>query len=395
MQSEFYNVALDRIRYSLVWEDSRTLFTGLQIASTDQVLVITSAGCNVLNALLQRPAQVTAIDLNPVQNKLLAFKKYLIQHFTYPVFRALLGLDGPEKVAAIWQEISPKLPASLQAFWIPFFESHPAGLLLSGKLESYLTDFYHTLPPDQQGQLQQLLAFETVAAQISFFRKTLHVSSFRQRFTTYFDEANLSRGRDPKLFRYALESGGEAFYNRLVHQLSETLVQDNFFFRFFFFGPENLPERILPPCYQRQHYPALQEQLPNLSIQTGEAIDYLLSPAGKDITKASLSNIFEYTSEAEFRKVCGQLHTCGRPLQFIFWNLLQDQGQPAATDSWQTHEIFPGMPQEACFYFRNVRRLSFQPACVVAAVSAAVSAYDPAAGPASHPADASASCISR
>ena len=31
MNSEFYNVALDRIRYSLVWEDSRTLYGALAI----------------------------------------------------------------------------------------------------------------------------------------------------------------------------------------------------------------------------------------------------------------------------------------------------------------------------------------------------------------------------
>jgi hypothetical protein len=138
-------------------------------------------------------------------------------------------------------------------------------------------------------------------------------------------------------------------------------VRENFFFRFFFFGPENLPDRILPPCYQQQHYRTLQQQLHKLTIHTGEAVDYLLSPAGKEITKASLSNIFEYTSEAEFRKVCRQLHADGdRSLQFIFWNLLQDQGIPVEQDNWETTQIFACVPQaEACFYFRNVRVLSF------------------------------------
>ena len=55
MHSEFYNVALDRIRYSLVWEDSTTLYAGLNIRPGDTVLVITSAGCNALNALLLGP----------------------------------------------------------------------------------------------------------------------------------------------------------------------------------------------------------------------------------------------------------------------------------------------------------------------------------------------------
>jgi S-adenosylmethionine-diacylglycerol 3-amino-3-carboxypropyl transferase len=360
MQSEFYNVALDRIRYSLVWEDSATLYAGLQLQPSDKVLVITSAGCNVLNALLQKPAQVTAIDLNPIQNKLLLLKKYLILNFEYSVFRGLLGLDGSETVGETWQKVAPALPDSLKAYWEPFFQNHPEGLLSAGKLESYLTSFYHTLDKEQQDQLQKLLTFETVPDQIEYFLNTLHRSGFRPQFITYFDEANLSKGRDPKLFKYALESGGEAFYNRLVKQLSETLVKDNFFFHFFFFGAKDLPENILPPCYQEQHYQTLKEQLPNLQIETGEAIDYLLSPAGQEITKASLSNIFEYTSEAEFRKVCQKLFTSGeRNLQLIFWNLLQKQGIPGENDSWKTEPLSENITQtQACFYFRNARVLT-------------------------------------
>ena len=63
MNSEFYNVALNRLRYSLVWEDSQTLYEALAIGPTDNVLVITSAGCNALNALLQHP-QFKTIDFS-------------------------------------------------------------------------------------------------------------------------------------------------------------------------------------------------------------------------------------------------------------------------------------------------------------------------------------------
>ena len=115
MQSEFYNVALDRIRYSLVWEDSETLYQGLQLQPEDKVLVITSAGCNVLNCLLKNPAKVTAIDLNPVQNQLLRLKKYLILHFEHNVLSALLGLEKPETVAKTWQKVAPEMPADLAA----------------------------------------------------------------------------------------------------------------------------------------------------------------------------------------------------------------------------------------------------------------------------------------
>jgi S-adenosylmethionine-diacylglycerol 3-amino-3-carboxypropyl transferase len=121
MNSEFYNVALDRVRYSLVWEDSRTLYRALNLRPTDEVLVITSAGCNALSALLAGPRRVTALDLNPVQNHLLSFKCYLIKYHSAEVFQALLGLRGPAQVAAIWAAVAPSLPTVLRHYWAPFF----------------------------------------------------------------------------------------------------------------------------------------------------------------------------------------------------------------------------------------------------------------------------------
>ncbi len=357
MQSEFYNVALNQIRYSLVWEDSGSLYKGLQIKPHDQVLVITSAGCNVLNTLLANPQQVTAIDLNPIQNKLFAFKQYLILHHEYTHFRALLGLDGAAAVQETWQQLELTVPHPIRDYWSLFFQSHPAGLLTAGKLETYLHQFYQKLAPALQTSLRQLIKFDNIPDQRAYFEQELHRSSFPEQFITYFDEANLSKGRAPELFKYATESGGEAFYNRLKRQVATTLVRDNFFFRFFFFGPENIPPALLPPCYQAHNFAALRRQLPKLTVVTAEAVDYLLSPAGRDINKASLSNIFEYTSSREFARVNQALFADPeRPLRYIYWNLLQEQGDTADSASW-TNTILPDYLTQAqgCFYFRDVR----------------------------------------
>ncbi|MBC8084393.1 MAG: DUF3419 family protein, partial [Hymenobacter sp.] len=261
MDSEFYNVALDRLRYSLVWEDSRTLYRALAIRPTDQVLVVSSAGCNALNTLLANPRHVTAIDLNPVQNQLLLLKRHVIRCHPPGVLRGLLGLAGPQAVTLAWQALAPTLPDPERRYWAAFFGSHPAGILTAGRLESYVTGFLPTLAPPIQRQVRRLLQFDTVAVQYAYFVQVLEATSFREQFVAYFDAANLSKGRDPRLFRYATESGGPAFYERLRETLRTELVRTNFFFRFFFFGPEVLPETLLPPCYQRQHHERLRQQL--------------------------------------------------------------------------------------------------------------------------------------
>ena len=358
MNSEFYSVALNRLRYALVWEDSRTLHNALTIGPTDDVLVITSAGCNVLNALLQGPRSVTAIDLNPVQNRLLLLKCELIRRHAPGQLRALMGFDGPEAVGAAWQQVAPALPADMRAYWQPFFEAHPGGILTAGKLEEYLLGFLPTLAPETQAKLRQLARFATVAEQHNFFTTELDGTGFQEQFITYFDETNLSKGRDPALFKYALESGGQAFYSRLKRAVATSLVRDNFFFRFFFFGPVDLPEALLPPCYQRENHDALRQQLPKLKVLTGEAVSHLTSAAGQGITKASLSNIFEYTSPAEFRQVVAALFpTGGRPLRLVYWNLLQDQGGTCASQLPLSADGERLSREDACFYFRNVRLL--------------------------------------
>lgn len=363
MHSEFQKLELDRVRYSLVWEGSETLYRGLEIQPSDKVLVITSAGCNVLNTLLKDPAQLVAIDLNPVQNRLLELKRHIIARHDHAVLRGLMGFDGREGVEKAWPALSSTLEAEKQKEWSSFFQENPDGIILAGKLEKYLTGFIRSLEAPVQEKLHRLIGFKDVQRQRKFFMQELHHSSFRQQFIQYFDQQNLSKGRDPRLFRYAGESGGESFYLRLMQQLGSQLGGNNFFFRFFFFGPLQLPERILPPCYRKEHFLSLRKKLPKLKIVNGEAIDYLLSEEGRLINKASLSNIFEYTSEQEFQAVCRALcEDPSRKLKVVFWNLLQDQGCAHGHESSLKKELSDRLSrQEACFYFRNVRLLETVP----------------------------------
>ena len=94
MQTEFEKVDLNLIRYSLVWEGFETLYKGLEISPKDDLLMITSAGCNVLNALLKQPRSLTAIDLNSEQNRLLLLKMHTIEHLDHDPLVSLMGFRG-------------------------------------------------------------------------------------------------------------------------------------------------------------------------------------------------------------------------------------------------------------------------------------------------------------
>ncbi|CAN5220821.1 BtaA family protein [soil metagenome] len=356
MHTEFENVDLNLIRYSLVWEDANTLFNGLEIGNKDCLLMITSAGCNVLNALLKKPAAITAIDLNPEQNRLLLFKKHLIGNYDHEIFLALLGFYGKKAVQEAWEKVENSLEPVLREHAAYFFQKNPDGIMPSGKLETYIHGFFPGLPEEFQQKIKQLITFETLREQQDFFQKELDNTAFENIFIDYFDQQNLSKGRDPKLFTHVKETGGEIFYSRLKSFMGKQLVKDNFYFRFFMFGPRDLPEEILPPCYRKENFLILKEQLHKLKIVTGEAIEYLLSKEGENINKAGLSNIFEYVAEEQFAEVCNNLlNVRENPLRFIYWNLLQSQGDSHCKAHLMEKLSEDLTANEGCFYFNNVR----------------------------------------
>jgi len=59
------------VLYASCWEDPQIDRAALQIGAGDTVFSITSGGCNALAFLLDDPARVIALDLNPCQSHLL------------------------------------------------------------------------------------------------------------------------------------------------------------------------------------------------------------------------------------------------------------------------------------------------------------------------------------
>lgn len=362
MHTEFENVDLNLIRYSLVWEGADTLYNGLNIDERDNLLMITSAGCNVLNALLKDPKSLTAIDLNPEQNQLLLFKKHVIEHHDHETFSSILGFCGNQKVKEAWQKISPTLDPVLREHWEEFFEKNTRGIISSGKLESYILGFLPGMPDEMQQKIRKLFEFKDLRKQYAFFLKELHGTDFQEAFIYYFDQQNLSKGRDSKLFKYVKASGGQIFYSRLKDFVETDLLKNNFHLWFFMFGPEEIPKAILPPCYRQENFSRLKNKFGSLKVVTGEAIEFLMSPAGKLINKAGLSNIFEYVDEKSFEEVINKLSNDRRePLLIIYWNLLQSQGDTLSSRIIQLFRSRELSAREECFYFQNVRLLKINP----------------------------------
>lgn len=77
--------------YNTCWEDPAIDRRALDIGANDTMLVITSAGCNVLDYALAGPKRIHAVDANPRQNALLELKLAGICRLPFSDFFAVFG----------------------------------------------------------------------------------------------------------------------------------------------------------------------------------------------------------------------------------------------------------------------------------------------------------------
>lgn len=77
--------------YNACWEDPAGDRLALNIHSDDTMLVITSAGCNILDYALTGPRRIHAVDANPRQNALLELKLAGIRRLEFYDFFAVFG----------------------------------------------------------------------------------------------------------------------------------------------------------------------------------------------------------------------------------------------------------------------------------------------------------------
>ena len=90
-QSVFNAIYSRSLVYNTCWEDPAVDRQALALTPDDTMLVITSAGCNVLDYALAGPRRIHAVDANPRQTALLELKLAGIRRLGFDDFFALFG----------------------------------------------------------------------------------------------------------------------------------------------------------------------------------------------------------------------------------------------------------------------------------------------------------------
>lgn len=104
--------------YNTCWEDPAVDRQALALGPADRMLVITSAGCNVLDYALLGPHRIDAVDANPRQTALLELKLAGIRRLNHGDFFALFGEGRHGQFNALYHDVlRAELSPHAQTFW--------------------------------------------------------------------------------------------------------------------------------------------------------------------------------------------------------------------------------------------------------------------------------------
>jgi hypothetical protein len=112
-------ISSQRIIYSISWEDPAVERALLGLGGEDVILTISSAGCNVLDYLIEGPKAIVACDLNVAQLAMLDLKLASIHHLEHAQFFALWARSDASVFAAAYaRTLRPSLVLdSSRLFW--------------------------------------------------------------------------------------------------------------------------------------------------------------------------------------------------------------------------------------------------------------------------------------
>jgi S-adenosylmethionine-diacylglycerol 3-amino-3-carboxypropyl transferase len=125
----FHHVHGGQLIYNASWEDPRIDRELLKLDGSSRVVMITSAGCNVLDYLLDGPAEIHAVDMNYRQNALLELKLAMIQRASFADLFEMFGIGSHTAYRELYASVRKDLSESAKKFWdqkITYF--NPGGL---------------------------------------------------------------------------------------------------------------------------------------------------------------------------------------------------------------------------------------------------------------------------
>jgi S-adenosylmethionine-diacylglycerol 3-amino-3-carboxypropyl transferase len=320
--------------YNTCWEDPRLDRVALKMGPDDEVMVITSAGCNTLDYALTEPRRIHAVDMNPRQNALLELKLAAIRHLDFDEFFAMFGTGHLPPVRGIYKD---KLRGSLSPWarnywdkWIKFFDHKRRSFYFrgtSGAFARFITVYVDRVVKVRP-HVDAMLNAQSLEEQREIYQR--HV---RERFWSRLirfamnRDATLSMLGVPKAQRRQIDlqykGGVVQFVRECVDAVFGDLpLADNYFWRVYMTGQYS--QQCCPEYLREQNFLRLKNGLADRVCVHTDSVQGFLEKHDGTISRFVLLDHMDWLSDKFF------------PLLEAEWQAIVNRAAPGARVIWRS-----------------------------------------------------------
>lgn len=328
------------LNYSSCNEDWRTERRALRVGPQDRVLCITGSGDRPLHLLLDKPAAVTAVDLNPCQGFLLQLKMAAMKTLEYEEYVRFLGLKPHDTRVSILRDLNDQMSDEARAYWSDNLQQVEAGVIYQGRWERYYRVLSRVARFMRPRVIRLLFEMSDIDAQRAFVDRTWDRRWWRLVFdlmcSRIFSRVFL---RDPAFYRHVAPGLrlGRYIYEGMLGSLQQHLARQNFMLSLVFLG--RLAPEDLPPYLQPGAVALLRELLGRVEVRT-QALDTLLEQAEPGTySRFSLSDVPSYMEPSAFYRLLESMARAATPkARFCIRQFLTDHPWPEHLSSMLVRE---------------------------------------------------------
>lgn len=281
----------NRLVYNATWEDPRIDRALLGLCEESEVVAITSAGCNVLDMLLDRPRSIHAVDVNPRQNYLLELKMALLAEGSFADLFQFFGIGSHPRRREVIARLSCRLSPEAARYWSRRFSMFsPRGVRGSfywrgtaGAAAWSIWRAAAVLNVNLRGMAMALFDAASLDEQREIFAMTepLIWGGWMERFLS--NPAIMSLvGVPPAQTKLIDQShpGGLAGYirDKFRHVMTEVPARDNYFWRVYTMGSYTLD--CCPNYLRRENVETLGALLSRVTISAASIAGFLRARPG-------------------------------------------------------------------------------------------------------------------
>ncbi|MEM9884364.1 MAG: BtaA family protein [Bacteroidota bacterium] len=282
----FRKIHGNNLVYNTCWEDPRCDKELLHLEEESEVVMITSAGCNALSYLLECPARIHCIDMNPRQNALLELKKAFFKIDSHHHLFECFGKGKMKGFRHFYKDyLRPRLPLSAQKYWdqhLRYFNGK--GLRRSfyfygtSGLIAWLANIYIKNKQHLNTTIQQFFQATSLEQQAQIYQRIEQLLYSKLLVWTMNRHAVMSLAGVPKsqqqLFIHDYENGTWDFLKACTgHVFTNLPAQENYFWRVYFQG--FYTQDCCPEYLEEANFKTLSKEIDKVNTYTTTITQFL------------------------------------------------------------------------------------------------------------------------